>query len=87
MIFQIVFADMSNIEVESLASAKAAGLVQNGVSKSYADAPDGAAVPRQMLWNQPKFEGFAGPMYGRSYESGEDCLRYEAWKAYEIMSA
>lgn len=74
---------------ESAEAAIAAGMVQKGTSKNYAKTlaqNPGAAVPRQMLWDQPKFEGFCGPSYGKDYETGEECLRYEDWESYEILS-
>jgi hypothetical protein len=36
---------------------------------------------RAELRNQPEFEGLCGPMWG-----GEGVLRYEDWKAYEVLS-
>lgn len=81
----------STVDVENLIAAmEVRGAKFKGLSPSYADRlakNPNAAVPRQMLWEQPQFDGFAGPMYGRDYDTGEDCLRYEAWKAYEILSA
>lgn len=89
MIIQVISDEMKSVEYPDLAAAVAAGMVQKGTSKNYADVlarNPGAAVPRQMLWDQPQFDGYAGPMYGRSYETGEDCLRYEGWKANDILS-
>lgn len=79
MIVQMVFEDMSNQEFASMQDVFAAGYVQKG------ESPVGGML-RPMLQGQPKIDGFAGPMYGRSYENGEDCLRYEAWTAYDRLS-
>jgi hypothetical protein len=62
----------------------AAGFKQVGTSRSYADvlaANPKAAVPRPMLWAQPTFENWIGPMYG-----GEGVLRYETPEAYDLYS-
>lgn len=77
---QMVFADMTNAEYESVEAAIAAGFEQQGTS------PVGGML-RPMLQGQPKFKGCAGPMYGVSYEDGAECLRYEQWEAYERLSA
>tara|TARA_B100001939_G_C16629690_1_gene482889 strand:- start:119 stop:331 length:213 start_codon:yes stop_codon:yes gene_type:complete len=36
---------------------------------------------RKELIGKPKFKGLAGPMY-----DGEDCVRYEDWETFEILS-
>ena len=77
---QMIFNDMTNQEFESVEAVIAAGFVQDGLSRV-------GGPQRPMLQGQPKFKGCAGPMYGRSYESGEDCLRYEQWEANERLSA
>lgn len=90
MKFQMIYADMTNAEFDGLDAVIASGVAQKATSPSYAATlaanPD-AAVPRTMLWDQPTFDGFAGPMYGKSYTDGSECLRYEAWKAYDRLSA
>lgn len=74
-------------EAELVAFMEMRGAKLTGKSKNLADkAATGAAVPRPMLWDQPTFDGFAGPMYDKD-DAGNDCLRYEAWKAYERLSA
>jgi len=40
-----------------------------------------SASRRQELQGQPKFDGFAGPMWDG------DAIRYEDWQAYERLSA
>lgn len=71
-------------EFESAEAVVAAGFKRIGTSRSYADVlaanPD-AAVPRPMLWEQPLFENWVGPMYG-----GPGVLRYETPEAYELYS-
>lgn len=41
---------------------------------------------RVELQNQPKFEGFMGPMYGGLREDGTVIIRYETKEAYDILS-
>ena len=42
---------------------------------------ENSASRRQELQGQPKFDGFAGPMWDG------DAIRYEDWQAYERLSA
>lgn len=81
---------VSIVDLDDLVAAmEVRGGKFKGTSKSYAAvlaANPGAAVPRPMLWGQPEFDGFAGPMYDKD-DAGADCLRYEDWPAYELMSA
>lgn len=90
MKLQFVTDNAGKVQVFASADeAIAAGMVQDGVSKSFADVlaqNPNAAVPREMLWNQPKFAGFCGPMYGKDYDTGEECLRYEDWASYDVLS-
>lgn len=40
----------------------------------------GALVHRAELDNQPKVDGYCGPMWDG------DCLRYETWEVYDMLS-
>ena len=55
---------------------------QTGLSEDLSEErAKGLLVHREELDNQPKFEGFYGPMW-----NGEGCLRYETQKAYDLYS-
>jgi hypothetical protein len=41
---------------------------------------------REELRGKPVFDGLAGPMWG-GVENGDVIVRYEDWKAYEVLSA
>lgn len=41
---------------------------------------------RAELQGQPKFTGLAGPMWG-GMKDGQPVVRYETWKAYDILSS
>ena len=84
MKFQMVAKDGWR-EFDSIDDVIASGLTPTGTSRSYADIlamNPKAAVPRPMLWEQPTFAGWIGPMYG-----GPDTLRYETQEAYDLYSA
>lgn len=83
MKFQMVAKD-SYRQFDSIDDVIASGLTPSGTSRSYADIlamNPKAAVPRPMLWAQPTFENWIGPMYG-----GEGVLRYETPEAYDLYS-
>lgn len=79
-VFQSVDDAMAGLEIR--------GYKFTGLSRNYADvlaSNPRAAVARKELWDQPKFDGLAGPMWGGE-ENGEPILRYEDWKAYDKLS-
>lgn len=87
MRFQIVTGDLGPnndqlgwVEYDGLEAVIAAGFEQTGTSRT-------GGMLRPMLQGQPTFKGFGGPMYGKSYETGEECLRYESFDANDRLSA
>ena len=76
----VVVTSRSCMEFGSVDDLKHHFTIKGYTKDLSADRARGALVRRAELDNQPILDGFAGPMWD------SNCLRYEDWQTYELMS-
>lgn len=83
---EYLYAFYGNLLNGSILTEEQIYLITNGYTRSYEkERKSGALVPRKELDNQPKVEGYLGPMFEK-IDYGKVFLRYETQEIYNMLS-